>query len=440
MKALGLMKRLGGSLVTSVLGNTARVRELEGRLAGETARAERLAAELDATPTIRSMGEASGFRQALARVRGQPHTASVSAELLREADEIRALHTHVDTARAQYLRERDDFHRDREEKRSELWKVREEKKGVERALLAFLHPQTGHAFHEQGACTGECREARRVLAAAGHELPDFDPVPEVHLLLAHADGGPVLDRGIPVTDLVPPSLTGMDKVNAREAEKLEESWHKAALLFSARPCCESHKRHPLSALECVNPYREQVARAEKESRFQKESREASTKVHLEVEAEHEAELETLRADVARLEQDKDNALAEVKRLEDALRTEQWLRSTYQDEKNDVKAWKNRVYTERNELAAALARAVLAMGGTAGTREHPAEDTSWEPDWRGIVMVDLPTGQASWHVHDSERHLLEGLPVYPGEWDGHTTEEKRDRVRHAFAGGVAQAVT
>lgn len=43
----------------------------------------------------------------------------------------------------------------------------------------------------------------------------------------------------------------------------------------------------------------------------------------------------------------------------------------------------------------------------------------------------PGSQVSWHIHDSELQLFEGLPFYPGKWDGHTTPEKYDRVARAF---------
>lgn len=39
----------------------------------------------------------------------------------------------------------------------------------------------------------------------------------------------------------------------------------------------------------------------------------------------------------------------------------------------------------------------------------------QPDWP-IVYIGLPTGQVSWHV-----------PVYPDDYDGHTTEEKYERI-------------
>lgn len=78
------------------------------------------------------------------------------------------------------------------------------------------------------------------------------------------------------------------------------------------------------------------------------------------------------------------------------------------------------YNERNRLVALLAR--LYPSGLKRT-----EIEGWDPEWQGCVYIDLPTGQASWHFHDREAHLFDGLPDYSSEWDGHTTEEKYQRV-------------
>lgn len=98
---------------------------------------------------------------------------------------------------------------------------------------------------------------------------------------------------------------------------------------------------------------------------------------------------------------------------------------------DARAAKDTAYRERNTVLALLARAALALGWRVGTGEHPAEDDSWEPDWRALLFIDTPEGQCSWHFHDSERHLLSGLPRYTDAWDGHTTEEKHQRVEAAM---------
>ena len=89
--------------------------------------------------------------------------------------------------------------------------------------------------------------------------------------------------------------------------------------------------------------------------------------------------------------------------------------------------KDSAYTERNRCVAAIARLALANGWRAGLGSHQGDDLTWDPEWRTIVFIDLPAGQVSWHLHDSEVALFEGLPPYPGFWDGHTTEEKYARL-------------
>jgi hypothetical protein len=92
------------------------------------------------------------------------------------------------------------------------------------------------------------------------------------------------------------------------------------------------------------------------------------------------------------------------------------------------AAKDDAYTERNRLVAAFARAGQSLGWTVGVGEHedkPGED--WDPEWRSVVYIDTPEGQASWHVHDSQRWLFNSLPSVAVKWDGHTTEEKYDRL-------------
>jgi hypothetical protein len=78
------------------------------------------------------------------------------------------------------------------------------------------------------------------------------------------------------------------------------------------------------------------------------------------------------------------------------------------------------YEERNRVVALLARLY-----PAGIKKTAIE--GWDPEWHGCVYVELPTGQCSWHFHDRDAHLFEGLPPYPGEWDGHTATEKYERI-------------
>lgn len=103
---------------------------------------------------------------------------------------------------------------------------------------------------------------------------------------------------------------------------------------------------------------------------------------------------------------------------------------------DADVAKDTAYRERNAVVAALARAAIALGRSAWLGEHDPSDEAWEKDWRGIVFVDLPTGQVSWHIHDSERPLFEFLSVpslvalkgVRSTYDGHTTPEKYERLR------------
>jgi hypothetical protein len=95
-----------------------------------------------------------------------------------------------------------------------------------------------------------------------------------------------------------------------------------------------------------------------------------------------------------------------------------------------------VYRERAHLVAYLA----ALHPSALVRgADPAE-----PDWP-VLFVDLPTGQACWHISPDDMDLFKHVPTWDAGsisdriWDGHTTDEKYARLdaltaRHA-AGGV-----
>jgi hypothetical protein len=84
-----------------------------------------------------------------------------------------------------------------------------------------------------------------------------------------------------------------------------------------------------------------------------------------------------------------------------------------------------VYAERDKCVSLLARMALKLGYTAGIGTHLGED--WDELWRHVIYIDLPNGQVSWHIPDSETPLFDFLPQYEGKWDGHTTAEKYERV-------------
>lgn len=91
-----------------------------------------------------------------------------------------------------------------------------------------------------------------------------------------------------------------------------------------------------------------------------------------------------------------------------------------------------VYEERNRCVALIARMAVSMRIKAGVTK--TDIPGWDVEWHNCVYIDLPTGQISWHYHDKEAHLFDGLPVYCGTWDGHDTSEKYRRVAAAFGEG------
>lgn len=89
------------------------------------------------------------------------------------------------------------------------------------------------------------------------------------------------------------------------------------------------------------------------------------------------------------------------------------------------------YRERQQLIALIAKMAMAMGLKAGMRRHvDVEGEIWDGTYMNMVYIDLPSGQVSWHIHDSELPLFSFLPPYEKEWDGHTVEEKFRRIREA----------
>jgi hypothetical protein len=91
--------------------------------------------------------------------------------------------------------------------------------------------------------------------------------------------------------------------------------------------------------------------------------------------------------------------------------------------------KNQAYSERDRMVAAISAVYPSH-----LQRHPEEDAEWEDDWRWIVVVKLPTGQATWHIHNSELKWFDHLDrVQVTPWDGHTVEEKYARLHAATIG-------
>lgn len=78
-----------------------------------------------------------------------------------------------------------------------------------------------------------------------------------------------------------------------------------------------------------------------------------------------------------------------------------------------------VYAERAHLVALLAQ-IYPSYWDYSDPEYP--------DWP-VVYVELPTGQASWHISPDDWWIFACVPRKHGApWDGHTTEDKYQRIR------------
>lgn len=99
-----------------------------------------------------------------------------------------------------------------------------------------------------------------------------------------------------------------------------------------------------------------------------------------------------------------------------------LTETDQQARDEEKESKDSAYRERNMLVCALTKLFPAY-----LARHDESDESWERDWMWIVYIDLPTGQVSWHIHDSEFTKFSHLEIKENNWDGHNTERKYQRL-------------
>ena len=87
---------------------------------------------------------------------------------------------------------------------------------------------------------------------------------------------------------------------------------------------------------------------------------------------------------------------------------------------------NEVYEDRNLLACALAQSTHAPSGWV-----PAPDTGDE--W-AVVFIETPMGQLSWHVPIEMARSLAPKPMGRYEYDGHSRDEKNDRLADWAASG------
>lgn len=93
--------------------------------------------------------------------------------------------------------------------------------------------------------------------------------------------------------------------------------------------------------------------------------------------------------------------------------------------------------ERNLLVAVAARLAIESDRAAWIGFREGEGI--EAEWRNVAYLDLPTGQVSFHLHESERPLFAALPQIDDGFDGHDRGVKAARML-AFATGGDDAAT
>lgn len=94
------------------------------------------------------------------------------------------------------------------------------------------------------------------------------------------------------------------------------------------------------------------------------------------------------------------------------------------------------YRERARLVAYLASVFPSV-------LHYSDPT--EPEWP-VVYVETPAGQLSWHLSPDDLDLFDHVPwlvrEHPSPWDGHSTDEKYERLaaltRRRVSGPVDEA--
>lgn len=93
--------------------------------------------------------------------------------------------------------------------------------------------------------------------------------------------------------------------------------------------------------------------------------------------------------------------------------------------DELRAAKDGAYAERNKCLVLVALMAQRLGLTVGIGQDPTPGVKTE--WRNILFIELPAGQVSWHLHESETSMFYFVGAYDGAWDGHDTAEKYRRV-------------
>ena len=82
--------------------------------------------------------------------------------------------------------------------------------------------------------------------------------------------------------------------------------------------------------------------------------------------------------------------------------------------------------QRNKLVAVLA-------GLFPSWQLRTDIEGWDDEWHGCIYIQLPSGQVSFHFHDSQRDLFchvipaDKMDEAPPPYDGHDDETKWARV-------------
>ncbi len=82
--------------------------------------------------------------------------------------------------------------------------------------------------------------------------------------------------------------------------------------------------------------------------------------------------------------------------------------------------KRGAYTERNRLVAFMA----SIFPSALTK---TDIEGWHPEWHWCVYIFTRKGQLSWHIHESQLSMFDHVERRQVVWDGHTTDEKYQRL-------------
>jgi len=89
---------------------------------------------------------------------------------------------------------------------------------------------------------------------------------------------------------------------------------------------------------------------------------------------------------------------------------------------------NKAYWERNQLVCALSKVFPSF-----ISEQDPDMQGYDKDFKYVCYIELPTGQVSWHLMNTEieyfSHLEIKKDVLSNFWDGHSDELKYERLKN-----------